>query len=180
MAALGFRTFDEMVGRVDLLDVNASRRSLEAPRPRFLARARRPAGRPPGASLRCTTEAGARLLAVARSGAYREVGQGARKERAGKPVRLHPQLQPHRGRYALGRGIEAVRIEGASRRIRSSANSPGRRARVSARSSRPASPSSSKATPTTTSARDSRAASSSSTRRRPPPSGRRTTSSPAT
>ena len=43
MADLGFRTVDEMVGRVDMLDVAARGRSLEGPRPRFFRHPLQPA-----------------------------------------------------------------------------------------------------------------------------------------
>ena len=43
MAQLGFRTMDEMIGRVDMLDVEPARRSLEGPRPGLLGHSLRPA-----------------------------------------------------------------------------------------------------------------------------------------
>ena len=53
MAQLGFRTMDEMIGRVDRLNVQPGDRPLEGARPRLLGDPARP-GVPPAAPRRCT------------------------------------------------------------------------------------------------------------------------------
>ena len=169
MAKLGFRTFNEMVGRVDLL------------------RNRR-------AAINHWKADGLDLTPIARAGAEaaRRTSRSycTQKQDHGLDLALDNELialaqkairTPREGRVTSCRSSNTNRTVGTmlsheiaktlGRRrccptTRSTSSSPARPGRASARSSRRASRSSSKATPTTTSARDCPAAGSSSIRRR--------------
>ena len=159
MAELGFRTIDEMVGRVDRLDVQAGGRSLEGARARPLAD---PA--PAGDAGRRAAAARSRRRITASTSALDQRAHRALRDRrssASEPVALSP-ADPQRRTAPSGRCSGTRSRGGTAARAcpttRSASSSPARPARASARSCRAASRSRSKATRTTTSARASRAA----------------------
>ena len=77
MAQLGFRTMDEMIGRVDRLNVEPGDRSLEGARPRLLGHPARP-GAAAGVAAAGPRAAGSRARRRARQRAHRRVPSGAR------------------------------------------------------------------------------------------------------
>ena len=136
MAELGFRTIDEMIGRSDLLDMQAGDRPLQGQGPGLqqdLLPARRRAGRrrPQGA------RSGPRDRAVARrDDAVARLHAGPRAGRAGRARAADPQHQPH-GRHDPGqRADAAVRRRRAARRHDPAQVQRHRPARASARSCR--------------------------------------------
>ena len=180
MAKLGLRKFEELVGRTDLLDMRRGRRALEGEGPRLLAASSTARAVGPGVAIRqCETQDHGLAKAldhelIAKAAAALAI------EEAGRDREPHLQPQPHRGRDALGRGRAPLRPRGPARRHHPRELQGHRRARASARGSRTASPSSSRATPTTTSARACRAGASWSIRPRRARSSPRRTSSSAT
>ena len=110
MAQLGFRTLDEMIGRVDRLDMRARRRSLEGERrrPRQAAATRRRPSQ--GVAIwNCERQDHGldkaldhELIAAAAAGARAAASRCVIE-------RDDPQRQPHRRRHAVGRGRPALR-----------------------------------------------------------------------
>ena len=82
MSKLGFRTMDEMVGRVDRIEMRHARRSLEGARPRFLRDPLQPAGAPPRRPA-LPDRAGSRPRPGARLQADRSRQTGSRASDAG-------------------------------------------------------------------------------------------------
>ena len=166
MARLGFRTMDEMIGRSDRLEMRPAARPLEGARPRL-----QPDPRPARGARRRT----ARRRSMAQEHGIEtsldatvllELAQPALTE--GLPVRAdaaRPQRQPRRGDDARLRDHPPLGPRRPARTTPSTCGSRARPARASGRSSRAASPSSSRATRTTTWARACRAGGSSSGRR---------------
>ena len=167
MAELGFRTMDEMIGRVDRLDVAPAVDHWKARGLDFSAILYQPAD-------------GRRTCRVRRVRRRRTTGSSASLDLTtlmplcqpalehGTPVELRlpiRNVQPDRGHDPRLRGHAAATAARGCPTTRSASTSPARPARASAPSCRAASPSRSRATPTTTGARGSRAASSSSSRR---------------
>ena len=141
MAQLGFRTVDEMVGRVDLLEMRDAHRALEGARPRLLAAS---CYKPDGA-------AAARPLQRAAAGPRPGAGARQRADRAGARRRIERR---HAGRDRRCRSATCNRTVGtmlggeisrALRRRRACptdtirSTSRARRARASAPSGRAAS-----------------------------------------
>ena len=160
MAALGFRTIDEMVGRVDVLEVDAAIEHWKTDGLDLTA-VLMPAVKPyPEAERSPHQEPEPRARARARPEADRARAPGPGKARGAKP-RLDRaaggQHQPHHRHAALPRADEGARRARPRPTTPSTSSSRARPARASAPSSRAASRSSSRATPTTTWARASRA-----------------------
>ena len=136
MAALGFRTINEMIGRTEVIEMKPGRRSLQGAGARLLedplSARRRPGGRPLS-----DRGAGPRSRRVARHDddpAAVQAGDRARRE--GRGVAADPQRQPG-GRNDHGQRDHAqVRAQRAARRHHQAALHTGRRARASARSCR--------------------------------------------
>jgi glutamate synthase (NADPH/NADH) large chain len=176
MAELGFRTFDEMIGRSDLIDMSKGVEHWKARGLDFTRVLYQPPM--PASVARHHCESQDHRLARALDHQLIEGAKPALEKR--QPVRLaHRIRNAHRSVGAMLSGEVARRYghEGFPT-TRSTSRSRASPARASARSSRTASRSSSRARPTTTSARGCRAGASSSTRipraRRSP---RRTSSS---
>ena len=180
LAALGFRSLEEAIGHVEMLDVAPGGRALEGAGPRPLADPRG-AGQQVRPDVLLLAGPGPRPRARARQRSSSPTRDAALD--GGAPVKLaydDPQREPHRRHDARRRAHPAVRAARACPTARSTSRSTARRARASARSCRAASRCGSKATPTTTSARASRAARSCCARRARRSSSPRRTSSPAT
>ena len=151
-AAWASARFDEMVGRVDMLEARQRAGPLEGQGHRPFRHPLQPAdAQPHRAALRA--EAGPRPRPGARLQADRPRPRGPREPHAGRNQAAHPQRAPHRGRHALGRNRPQATAPRACPTTPSVSASPARRARASARFWPRASRSNWKATPTTTSAR---------------------------
>ena len=166
MAKLGFRTFNEMIGRTDRLE---QRQGIDHPKARAArSLARAVPARRSGRRRRCIN-ARRRITASTRALDHQLIARRkprSTKRRAGHAsiCRSATSIAPS-ARCSRARSPSATAIA-ACRTARSACASPARRGRASARSSRAASPSSSKARATTMSARVSPAAESSSIRRK--------------
>ena len=155
LASLGFRSLEEAIGQVDLLDTRravdhwkAAGLDLSAdPGPAHL-RLRRP-----GPVLH--QGPGPRPRPRPRRGAHRGLPARHHRRRAGHPRADHPQREPHRRHHARPRDHQGPRRRRAARRHRSTSPSPARPARASGPSCPGGSPCGSSATPTTTWARAS-------------------------
>ena len=116
MAKLGFRTFNEMIGRTDMLKHAPRRQASEGAAHR--SRARPPSARRCRRARRryqCETQ-DHRLERRARSPAHRGGAARARERREGRARPADPQRQPHRRRHAVGRGRAALRRRGPAGR----------------------------------------------------------------
>ena len=134
MARLGFRTVDEMIGRVDLLEMRAAvdhwkARGLDLgailynpPAPSRVGRRclHRPGPRP-------RTSPRLQLIEHAREALENGTPRGIRA--------AHPERPPHRRRHAIGRDRAPLRLRRAAATTPSASSSPARPARASARSS---------------------------------------------
>ena len=108
MARLGFRTLNDMIGRVDKLDMRNAvdhwkAGGVDLSKLLYVAPAR------PGVAIWNSRAAGSRARQGARSPADRGGPAGARQRRAGAGRAADRQRQPHRGRHAVGRGRPAHR-----------------------------------------------------------------------
>ena len=122
-----------MIGRVDMLEVRARRRSLEGPRPGLSRHSPSSAGaRARGAPLRAG--AGPRPGAGARLSADRARPAGARKPDAGRDQAAHPQRSPHRRHHAQRRDCPRATAPRACPTTPFTSSSTARPARASARS----------------------------------------------
>ena len=157
MARLGFRTLNEMIGRVDRLDMRRARRPLEGARRRSLQAAAPGAGQAGRGDLE-QRAAGPRARQGARPQADRGGAAALESRQAGADRAADRQRQPHRRRDAVGRGRQALRPCRPAGGHHLGAPHRHRRARASAPSWRTACRSSCRATPTTMSARACRAA----------------------
>ena len=116
MAQLGFRTIDEMIGRVDRLDVRAAVDHWKARGLDFSAILHRPAVGPEVA-IRRVRRPGPRARALAGREHHRAaLPAGARVPDARRPAPAHPQRAPDGGNDPRLRGDLAVRRRGPSRR----------------------------------------------------------------
>ena len=131
MASLGLRTFDEMVGRVELLDTD---RAIDHWKARGVDLSLVLTSPVVGAQRRAAPDprpgAGARRRARQRD--HRSGRACARARRAGRPLAEGAQHQPHRRRHALGRDRAPLRRGRDCRRARSRSRSPARPGRASA------------------------------------------------
>ncbi len=115
MASMGFRTFDEMVGRSDMLEAREAQNHWKAKGLDLSAILYSPEA-PSRVARRCVhaqdhgLEPGAGLP-VDRPGAG-----GHRKPDAGRGATADSQRTPHRGRDAIGRDRAAIRLGGAAGR----------------------------------------------------------------
>ena len=110
MAELGFRTIDEMVGRVDRLDIRAGGRSLEGEGPRPLAGPASPAADTTSPRRRTTRRiTGWRRRSTTRSSRRR---RRDRAEGAGRSALPDSQRQPHHRHPPRIRDHAAVRCGG--------------------------------------------------------------------
>ncbi len=157
MAALGFRTMAEMIGRVERLNFRPAVDHWKAKGLDYSAILYQP-DVPGRRASPLRDRAGSRPQGRARQRADRAVRERARTRDARIAAAAHPEREPHRRHDARLRGDAPVRRRRACRTTRSRCGSPARPARALARSCRAASRSSSRATRTTTSARASRAA----------------------
>ena len=181
MAELGFRTIDEMVGRVDCLETNAAIQHWKADG-LDLTELLTPIQKP-HAGRRHVLHAGTgpRPRPVARPHEAARPGQaGAGRRQAGPRGAGRSSTPIARSARSSATRSPSGGAKSACPTARSTSSSPARPARASARSWPAASRWSSSATRTTTSARASPAAGSSSTRRPSRASCRKTTSSSAT
>ena len=115
MAQLGFRTFDEMIGRVDRLDFRQAvehwkANGLDLSQILFEPALQRRRAAPRG------DDAGSWAGEGARSSVDREGEAGARAARAGRVRAADPQRQPHGRHDARLSGDEAVGRRGPARR----------------------------------------------------------------
>ena len=179
MAKLGFRTVDEMVGRVDKIDAAHRRRALEGQGHRPLV--------DPLRARRCPRawRAAARRRRITASTRRSITRSSPRPSPRSNRRRRSPAASPSATCIAPWAPCWAARSRAATARpdcptAPSTSTSTARPARASARSFPTASRSSSKATPTTTSARASPAAASSPIRPRPRASCPKKASSSAT
>ena len=106
MAALGYRTFDEMIGQMRC-STSASWSSTGRPRA-SISQAVPQAGRAGRRAIWNCEPPEPWPRQGARPQADREAQAGARPRRAG-PIERDPQRQPHRRRDAVGRGGQALR-----------------------------------------------------------------------
>ena len=108
MAALGYRSFNDMIGQMQMLDVRRDGRSLEGARPRFLAAVHQAgrAGDGRDLQLRGTAPQDPRHH---RSQADRRVQARARARHACAPDVGDHQHRPHHRRHAVGRDRQALR-----------------------------------------------------------------------
>ena len=161
LAALGFRSIEEAIGQIELLDTDRGDRATGRPpastSPRSSPRSTAPTARgtPPHG------RAGPRAREGPRPPAHRRRAATRIDHGAPVPIALpDPQRQPHRRHDARPRGHQGAPAGPRRRHHRRHAHRVGR-AVASARSCPPASPCGSTATPTTTSARACPAAGSS-------------------
>ena len=108
MAQLGFRTVEEMVGRVDRLDMRPALDHWKA-KGVDLTRAAVPAAGPRGRGDPQCRDAGPRARQGDGPWADRRSGGGHRDRRAGAADAGDRQPAPHRRRHAVGRGGAAAR-----------------------------------------------------------------------
>ena len=137
MAQLGFRTIDEMIGRSDLLDMQAGDRPLQGQGPRFqqdLLPARRRARTSPSARSRDQDHGLEQSLDVTTLAA--RVPAGPRARRAGLARAADPQHQPHGRHDPRQRADAPLRRRGPARRHDPAQVHTARPARASARSCR--------------------------------------------
>ena len=136
LAELGFRTLDEAIGQVELLDMRAGGGPLEGPRARPVAGAA-PAGRSrrrgPAAARAARTTGCDRALD---NELIAPVAAGAGPRRAGRVQPAGPQREPQRRRDARRRGRPPVRRSRAARRHHRGRPCAARPASRSARSCR--------------------------------------------
>ena len=169
MAKLGFRTVDEMVGRVDKIDAAIADAHWKAKGIDLSSILYAPTL--PSRVARRKMQAQDHGLDKALDHALHRQGRaGARIEDAGHRQLRHPQRASHRGRHAGRRDRPPLRLGGTARRHDPLPASRARPGRASAHSFPTASRSNSKATPTITWARASPAGASSLIRPRPPAS----------
>ena len=180
MAQLGFRTLDEMIGRVDRLDVRAALDHWKARGLDFSAILHRPDVGPEVAIRRVRGQDHGLERSLDATTLVPLCRPALETRHAGRPAAADPQRAPDGGDDPRLRGDVALRRARAFPTTRSASTSRDRPARASAPSSRAASRWCSRATPTTTSARGSRAARSSPFRRARRRSLPRTTSWSAT
>ena len=180
MAKLGFRTVDEMVGRVDKIDAAVADTHWKAKGIDLSSILYSPT-LPSRVARRCMQAQDHGLDAGARSRAHRQ-GRSRRSNRedAGHWQLRNPQRASHRRRDAGRRDRAPLRLGWLARRNHSLQIRRARPGRASALSFPPASRSNSKAMPTTTSARGSPAGASSLIRPRHRASCRKKASSSAT
>ena len=158
MAALGYRSFDEMIGQMQMLD---KRKVVDHWKARGLDFSRlfhKPDGR---RGHRASTTARSRTTSSTTCSTAKLIAQAWPALEGRRPVKIEaddPQHQPHRRRHAVGRGRQALRPCRACPTTRSTSSSPAPPARASApgRPRHDARPRS--ARPTTMSARASPAA----------------------
>ena len=165
MAELGFRTVDEMVGRVDRLDVRDVSDHWKAKGVDLSAILHKP-DVPPSVAIRCVESQDHGLEKALDNG--RSSSAAGRRSSGASRWRSICRSATSTGRPArcCRPRCRAGTARTACRPARSRSSSPAPPGRASAPGWRPASRSRSRATPTTTSARDSPAAASSSTRHR--------------
>ncbi len=179
MAALGFRTFNEMIGQTQMLDQTrlvAHWKAKGLDFSKLFVQQKEEKGQ----KIYHSEPQNHHLETRARPQADRALAGRARPRRAGEDRDRDQQHRPFGRRDAVGHGRQDLRPCRPARRHHHGAASRAPPARRSARGSPRASPSSSKARPTTMSARACRAARSSSSRRATAASCRKRASSSAT
>ena len=137
MAQLGYRSFDEMIGQMQMLDKAALIEHWKAQGPRLLASCSTSRRRWPADAIYHCAGAGPRPRQGARPHADRR--RPAPRSSAARQVRLEtadPQRRPHDRRHAVGRGRARATATPACPTTRSTSSSRARRARASAPSSR--------------------------------------------
>ncbi len=158
MAELGFRTVNEMVGRVDVLESRRSDRSLESERHRPVEDPRRRRKSREdflGAYAQHKQDHGLDMALDNVLIGLAEPALAARREGAHEPA--DRQHQPRRRHHAVARDHQARRARRCCPTTRFTSSSTAAPGRASARGSRRASRSKWKAMPTTTSAKACRA-----------------------
>jgi glutamate synthase (NADPH) large chain len=115
MAQMGFRTFDEMVGRVDMLECRAALGPLEGQRPRPSRHSVQPAG-PRRVARRCVQAQDHGLDQALDYKLIDHAARGASTTARRSNQAAHPQCAPHRGRHALGRNRAPLRLRRPARR----------------------------------------------------------------
>ena len=138
MAELGFRTIDEMVGRVDRLDMRQAVDHWKAPGPRPVADAPRSRTCRPDAARRRDPRAGPRARAALDNQLIAERAAGASSAAAGRARRCRSATSNRTVGTMLGVRDHAAPAAQGCRTTRSSCSSPARPARASARSCRAA------------------------------------------
>ena len=165
MAAMGYRTFNEMIGQMQMLDrvkliAHAKANGLD-----FSKLFTKP-DVPASVAIYNCEEQDHKIHDIIDRKLIAQSQARARARRAGAHRHADQEHRPHHRRHAVGRDRQALRPRRPAARHHRGARSPAPPARASARSSPAASPSSSKATPTTMSARACPAAASWCARRR--------------
>jgi hypothetical protein len=150
-----FRTVDEMVGRVDALDVRDVSEHWKAKGIDLSSVLHNP-DVASEVAIRCVTTQDHGSGQGARQHDHREGATGARAEGEGRLPAADHEPEPHRAARCCRQRYRGSTAPRACRPTRSASSSTAPRGRASARGSRPASASSSRATRTTTSARASR------------------------
>ena len=115
MAQLGFRTFDEMVGRVDMLDPRQAIDHWKAKGIDLSAILYSPQT-PSRIPRRCVQPPGPRARPGARPQADRARARGHRAPYAHRDQSAHPQHSSHRGRHAFRRHRAPLRLRRPARR----------------------------------------------------------------
>ena len=133
MAKLGFRKMDEMVGRVDMLEMRPAVEHWKARGLDFSQHPLQSAGAAPRRPA-LPDRAGSRSRASARLQADRSRQGGARAAHAGGVQAADSQCASHGGRDAARRDRAALRLRRDCRTTPSASTSPARPARASARS----------------------------------------------
>ena len=134
MAAMGYRSFDEMIGQMQMLDQRKVIEHWKAKGLDFSRLFTKPVA-PDERRHLPERAAEAQDPRHPRPQADRGGAGRARPRRAGADQRADPQHRPHRGRDAVGRGRQALRPHRACRTTPSMSASRAPRARASARSS---------------------------------------------
>ncbi len=117
MAQLGFRTVNEMVGRVDKLDGRAAIEHWKARGLDFEHLLHRP-NVPSGVATYCQEAQDHRLDTRPRPQADRDGPEGDREQGAGEHRAADPELEPHRRRHAEQRRLPSATARTACRRTR--------------------------------------------------------------
>ena len=164
MAELGYRTFDEMVGQMQMLDKRKLVEHWKAKGLDFSRLFTKP-DVPASVGIHHSEPQNHHLDAHPRPQADRRGAGGDRSRRAGEDRGDDPQHRPHRRRHAVGRDRQALRPRGPARRHHPREAQGHRRPELRRLAGARHHASSSRARPTTMSARACRAGASSSIRR---------------
>ena len=140
MAELGFRTVDEMVGRVDRLEAREAIDALEGARRRSHARSCTSRDVPPSVAIHCVQPQDHGLEKALDNELIELAEPALEREQRGRDRAADPQRQPHRRHDAVGGDLAALGRGGPAAGDHQASSSPARPARASAPSWPTASP----------------------------------------